>query len=153
MLSMLIAVSGVGILSLYVGSPSSIPQQSAPAPPAAPPDAETIHSEIHAIEALPQVPEHGAKLFFLARLYARTGELPKALALLKECAALDEGFDPGAARGLRVLKDNAEFQELVEQALRRRCITRTWCLPFRTRTCFRKGSPWIERSVCSTWAV
>ena len=117
---MLIAVCGVGMLLLYLCSASAIPQQSAPAPPVAPPDAETIHSQIHAIEALPQqFPEHGAALFFRARLYARLGELPKALALLKECAALDQGFDPGAARGLRVLQDNAEFQELVEQARRR----------------------------------
>lgn len=116
MLSMLIAVSGVGILSLYLWSPSTIPRQA----PAAPPDAETIHSEIQAIEALPQrFPEHGAALFFLARLYARLGELQKTMTLLKECAALDQGFDPGASRGLRVLKDNADFQELVEQTRRR----------------------------------
>jgi hypothetical protein len=115
MMSLLIAVAGGGIWSLYLWSPSTIPQQSAPAPP----DAETIHSEIRAIEALPQrFPEHGAALFFLARLHARLGELSKALALLKECAALDEGFDPGAAQGLQVLKDNAEFQELVAQARR-----------------------------------
>lgn len=114
MLSMLIAVSGVGILSTYLWSPSTIPRQ------AAPPDAETIHSEIQAIEALPQqFPEHGAALFFLARLYARLGELQKTMALLRECAALDQGFDPGAARGLRVLKDHADFQELVEQTRRR----------------------------------
>ena len=116
-MSMLIAVSGVGILSLCLWSPPTIPKQSAPT---APPDAQTIHSEIQTIEALPQpFPEHGAALFLLARLYARLGELPKALALLKECAALDEGFDPGAARGLRLLKDNAEFQELLEQTRRR----------------------------------
>ena len=116
MMLLLIAVAGGGILSLYLWPPSTIPRHSAPAPP----DAETIHSEIRAIEALPQqFPEHGAALFFLARLHARLGELPKALALLKACAALDEGFDPGAAPGLQVLKDNAEFQELVEQARRR----------------------------------
>ncbi len=118
-LSMVIAVTGPGILSLYLWSPSTIPRQ-APATPAAQPDAETIHSEIQAIEALPQqFPEHGAALFFLARLYARLGELQKTMALLKECATLDQGFDPGAARGLRVLHDNAEFQELVEQTRRR----------------------------------
>ena len=94
-------------------------QQSAPAP-GAPAESEKIRSDIQAIEALPQgFPEHGAALFFLARLYARLGELQKAMVLLKECAALDQGFDPGAARGLQVLKDNAKFQELVEQARRR----------------------------------
>lgn len=118
-LSMVIAVTGPGLLSLYLWSPSTIPRQ-APSTPAAQPDAETIHSEIQAIRALPQqFPEHGAALFFLARLYARLGELQKTMALLKECATLDQGFDPGAARGLRVLQDNAEFQELVEQTRRR----------------------------------
>ena len=113
-MSLLSAVAGGALWLAYLWPPS-IPRQSAPAP-----DAETIHSEIRAIEALPQqFPEHGAALFLLARLYARLGEWPKALALLKQCAALDEGFDPGAARGLRMLKDNAEFQELVEQARRR----------------------------------
>ena len=98
---------------------SATPRQSAPAPAIAP-EAEKIRSEIRTLEALPpSFPEHGAALFFLARLYARLGELPKALTLLKECAALDEGFDPGAARGLRVLKGNTEFQVLVEQAHRR----------------------------------
>lgn len=91
-------------------------RQSA-ATPVAPADAEKIRSDIQAIEALPpQFPEHGAALFFLARLYARLGESQRALGLLKECAALDQGFDPGAARGLRVLKDNARFQELVAEA-------------------------------------
>ena len=90
------------------------------APIVAPADAKKIRSDIQAIEAMPQrFPEHGAALFFLARLYARLGELQKAIALLKECDALDQGFDPGAARGLRVLKDQAEFQQLVERARRR----------------------------------
>ena len=94
-------------------------QQSAPAP-VPPAESQKIRSDIQAIEALPQeFPEHGAALFFLARLYARLGELQKAMMLLKECVALDQGFDPGAARGLRVLQDNAKFQELVEQARRR----------------------------------
>ena len=120
MIPVLMVVSGAGILSLYSWSRSTLPQQSPPAQPGAPPHAETMHSEIHAIEALPQqFPEHGAALFFLARIYARLGELQKAMVLLKDCAALDEGFDPGAERGLQVLKDNAEFQELVEQARRR----------------------------------
>jgi hypothetical protein len=34
--------------------------------------------------------DRGAALFLLARRYAHLGELQKALALLKECIALDE---------------------------------------------------------------
>ncbi len=116
----IIAACGLGVLSRHSAIVSASQQQSPPAPTIAAPEAEKIRSEIRAIEALPpSFPEHGAALFFLARLYAHLGESPKSLGLLKECAALDEGFDPGAARGLRVLKGNAEFQRLVEQAQRR----------------------------------
>ncbi|HET8923807.1 MAG TPA: hypothetical protein VFN26_12530 [Candidatus Acidoferrum sp.] len=93
-------------------------QQSAPTPPAAPPDAGLL-SLIHEVEgAMPQIADRGAALFFLARLYTRVGEVPKALAHLKECVALDQGFDPGAHRRLEPLKANPEFQELVEQVRR-----------------------------------
>ena len=93
-------------------------QQSATMPAAAAPDAGLL-SLIHEVEgAMPQVPDRGAALFFLARLYARVGEVPKALALLKECVALDQGFDPGAHRRLQPLKDNPEFQKLEEQVRR-----------------------------------
>ncbi len=128
---MLLAMLGFAVvaalLALSVGAPdcsshcltkqtaAGAAQQSAPAPLAPPPDAE-LRSLIHSVEgALPQIPDRGAALFFLARLYVRVGEIPKALALLKECVALDQGFDPGAHRRLQLLKDNPEFQKLVEQ--------------------------------------
>jgi len=118
------------LIALSVGAPdcsshclakertSGAAQQSSAPQPAAPPDAE-LRSLIHSVEgALPQIPDRGAALFFLARLYVRVGEIPKALALLKECVALDQGFDPGAHRRLQPLKDNPEFQKLVEQVRR-----------------------------------
>jgi hypothetical protein len=93
-------------------------RQSAPAAQAAQPD-EGLLSLIHSVEGtMPQIPDRGAALFFLARLYTRVGEVPKALALLKECVALNQGFDPSAHRRLQPLKDNPEFQKLVEQVHR-----------------------------------
>ena len=115
------------LIALSVGAPdcssyclakeptAATTQQSAPAPAAASPDAGLL-SLIHQVEgAMPQVPDRGAALFFLARLYVRVGEVPKALALVKECVALDQGFDPAAHRSLQPLKDNPEFQKLEEQ--------------------------------------
>jgi len=111
---LMLAALGFGVLLRLVPLPGAMAQQSAPAP--APADGE-LRSLIHSVESvLPQIPDRGAALFFLARLYTRVGEVTKALALLKECVALDQGFDPGAHRRLDPLKDNPEFQKLVEQA-------------------------------------
>src|SRR6266568_770728 len=85
----------LGISRSLSQSPSPTAQSSSQETPTQPPDAEQIRSEIRAVEALPvQFPEHGAALFLLARRYASLGDLPKALALMKECVALDQGFDP-----------------------------------------------------------
>jgi sugar lactone lactonase YvrE len=93
-------------------------EQSAPATTAPPPD-EGLRSLIRSVEnTLRLVPDRGAALFFLARLYTRVGEFPKAMALLKQCVALDQGFDPAAHRRLEPLKDNPEFQKLAEQVHR-----------------------------------
>lgn len=48
------------------------------------PEATNLHSQIQRIEtALPKITDHGAALFLEAKLYARLGDLPKALALVK----------------------------------------------------------------------
>jgi hypothetical protein len=120
---LMVAALGFGVLLRLVPLPGAMAQQSAPALAAAPADGE-LRSLIHSVEGtMPQIPDRGAALFFLARLYTRVGESPRALALLKECVALDQGFDPSAPwepteRGFQLLKDNPEFQKLVEQAHR-----------------------------------
>ena len=81
-----------------------------------------MRAEIRAVEnVLPKVPDRGAALFLLARRYAHLGELQKALALLKECVALDAGFDPepGESPSLRPLGSNQEFQNMLEEVRRR----------------------------------
>ncbi len=68
---------------------------------------------------LPTLADHGAGLFALARLYAQTGDKQKALALLKESLATDDGFDPNGSEMLAPLRSNADFAALAEQAQRR----------------------------------
>ena len=116
---LMLGAFGVRLLSRPALSADAMAQQSGPTPTARAPD-EGLLSLISSVEAtLPHIPDRGAALFFLARLYVRVGEIPKALTLLKQCVALDQGFDPGAHRRLQPLKDNPEFQKLEEQVRRR----------------------------------
>ena len=66
-------------------------------------------------ENLPQL-DRGAALFGLARLYAQTGDLDKALALTTDAVATGEGFDPAASGMLRPLRSKPEFAALAEKA-------------------------------------
>jgi hypothetical protein len=89
-------------------------------PTQAPADTAPVRAEIQRIEAsVPKITDRGAALFLLAKEYAQIGELPKSLSLLKECIALDEGFDSGDSPALRPLQPYLEFRELVEQVRRR----------------------------------
>ena len=95
--------------------------QQTPPPPASPSsETEARREEIQKVEeALPKIADHGAALFFLARRYAQIGDLDKALLLLRECIALDEGFDPSETIQLEALHSNPEFKTLVEGVRRR----------------------------------
>jgi hypothetical protein len=105
------------ILVLFAAT-SLLAQQNSPAPPAAP-DAARMRAQIQRIEdALPKIPDRGAALFLLAGRYARLGELQNALTLLKECTALQEGFDPADRPEFEPLKARPEFLELVDQVRR-----------------------------------
>ena len=66
-------------------------------------------------ELLPRVTDRGAALFLLAHDYARLGEQAKAFELLKQCMALDAGFDPRSDSAFSPLRDNPEFETLVER--------------------------------------
>jgi hypothetical protein len=109
-----------GVAVLRMSHAHSQQSSSTPLPaPAVPADAESVRAEIRSLEsALPRVPDRGATLFLLARRYAHLSDLPKALALLKECVALDAGFvpDPEKSPSLRPLESSAEFRELFLQA-------------------------------------
>lgn len=97
-------------------------QQDSSARMAAAGDAEDTRAEIRSLEALlPRIPDRGATLFLLARKYAHIGDLQKALALLKECAALDAGFvpDPKNSPSLRPLESDPDFRKLLAEARHR----------------------------------
>jgi hypothetical protein len=116
-----LVVCGVG-LSVARKSAATSSQQKSTAAFVPPADAEKVRAEIRAVEnVLPKIPDRGAALFLLARQYAHLGELQKALARLKDCLALDAGFDPepGESRSLRALASNPEFREMLEEVHRR----------------------------------
>jgi sugar lactone lactonase YvrE len=104
-------------------SPGSAPAaqvETQEAPPAPVGDPQRLRDEIKIVEGvLSRLPSRGAGLYLLAHHYARLGDATKALALLKECVALDEGFDPSDAPAFASLKSDAEFRDIVEQVRRR----------------------------------
>lgn len=80
---------------------------------------ESLRNEIKELERLlPVLVDRGAALFLLAHDYARLGERAKALDLLKQCVALDEGFDPARDTAFAQLKSASEFLILVEHVQR-----------------------------------
>jgi hypothetical protein len=83
--------------------------------PAEPTDAQEIREQIAAVRKLePTLPDRGAVLYFLAAAKQHLRETREALALLKECMALEEGFDPSGEPAFLELKNTKEFTTLVE---------------------------------------
>ena len=81
---------------------------------------QRLRDEIKAVEeVLPRLVDRGAALFLLAHDYARLGEQAKALYLLKQCVALDEGFDPAGDRAFASLRSGREFRQLIKRVRRR----------------------------------
>ena len=78
-----------------------------------------LHDEIRVVEQLlPRLVDRGAALFLLAHDYGRLGEQTKALDLLKQCVALDQGFDPAGDPAFVPLRGTPEFIDLVKQVRR-----------------------------------
>lgn len=83
--------------------------------PAEPDDAAEVREQIASVEKLmPSLPDRGAALYFLAVSKQHLHETREALALLKDCIALQEGFDPSGDPEFRGLKGEKEFDTLVE---------------------------------------
>ena len=81
---------------------------------AEPADAAEVREQIAIVEKLkPVVPDRGAVLFFQSTAKQHLGEAREALALLKECMALREGFDPSGSPSFLGLKGTKEFDDLV----------------------------------------
>lgn len=82
--------------------------------PAEPADADAVREQIAIVEKLQTVvPDRGAVLYFLSTAKQRLGEAREAIALLKECLALREGFDPSGDPAFLGLKGTKEFDDLV----------------------------------------
>lgn len=65
---------------------------------------------------LGKTPDRGAVLYFLAASHAQLQEPSEAMANLKQCIALKEGFDPSGEPAFVGLKESKDFLQLVEQA-------------------------------------
>lgn len=87
--------------------------------PAEPADAAEVREQIANVEKLlPTLPDRGAALYFLAASKQHLRETREALALLKECIKLQEGFDPSGGPDFRGMKGEKDFDALVERAHR-----------------------------------
>src|ERR1700674_330888 len=103
------------LLLLFV-LPPLFAQEEIKGAPAEPTDDAEVRAQISIVEKLmPSLPDRGAALYFLAKAKQHLGEMREALALLKECAALKEGFDPSGDSAFLALKGSKEFDELAER--------------------------------------
>ncbi|MGC2815592.1 MAG: hypothetical protein WA207_09320 [Candidatus Acidiferrum sp.] len=83
--------------------------------PAEPVEAQEIRNQISAVQKLESsLPDHGAALFFIAMAKIQLHETRDALALLKQCLTLHEGFDPSGDPAFMGLKESREFTTLIE---------------------------------------
>jgi len=81
---------------------------------------DRARADIAKAEALlSSVVDRGSVLFFLARRYIGLGERDRALELLRECLALDEGFDPSERAEFQPLAGDPRFEALARRARRR----------------------------------
>ena len=86
---------------------------------AEPADAAEVRKQIEIVEKLQAVvPDRGAVLYFLSTAKQHLGETREALAMLKDCLALREGFDPSGDPAFLALKGTKEFDDLVEKVHR-----------------------------------
>jgi SMP-30/Gluconolactonase/LRE-like region len=87
--------------------------------PAEPADAQQIRDQVSAVQKLqPTLPDRGAVLYFLAAAKEHLRETREALALLKECLLLQEGFDPSGDPAFLELKETKQFTAQIENVHR-----------------------------------
>ena len=85
--------------------------------PAEPDDAAEVRAQITAVEKLlPTFVDRGAVFYFLAASRMHLGETREALDLLKQCMALEEGFNPSGASEFAGLRSERAFTEIVDRA-------------------------------------
>jgi sugar lactone lactonase YvrE len=75
-----------------------------------------IRAQLAAAERLlGRTADRGAVLYFLAATHAELQESSAAMENLKQCIALKEGFDPSGDPTFAGLKEDKDFQKLIEQ--------------------------------------
>jgi hypothetical protein len=107
----------LSLLGALLASPPaySQDQEEIKGAPAEPTDAQEIREQIATVEKLQHsLPDRGAALYFLAAAKQHLHETREALAFLKECIALQEGFDPSGEPTFLELKTTKEFTTLIE---------------------------------------
>ena len=86
---------------------------------AEPADAGEVREQVQRVEQLlPQIPDRGAALYFLATAKQHLGENREAMRLLRECLALHEGFDPAGSPSFSKLEGSKPFDDLVREVHR-----------------------------------
>jgi hypothetical protein len=107
------------LFCVIVGLSPACAQEETRGAPAEPDNAAELRARMVSVEQLmPKLPDRGAAFFLLATSKQRLGETREALELLKECVALQEGFDPSGEPAFNGLKGTKEFDALVERVHR-----------------------------------
>jgi sugar lactone lactonase YvrE len=103
------------LAAIVAGAPAPPPPQ--PAQAAADDDPLNLRPQIPVVEKLlPALADRGAALFFLARVKASFGDPAGALALLRECVDLGQGFDPAGSPALETLRGDPRYDALAARA-------------------------------------
>lgn len=104
------------LVTLSIAPPSHCQdQEEIKGAPAEPTDAQDVREQIAAVEKLKKtLPDRGAALYYLAVSKQHLRETREAIALLKECLAMHEGFDPSGDPAFLELKGSKEFSAMIE---------------------------------------
>jgi len=108
-----VGLASDGLSSAAHAEVEAAQQASVPAPVSA---SQPLLDKTNAVKRLlPRLVDRGAALFLLAHDYALLGERLKALDRLKQCIALEEGFDPTGDLTFLSLRSAPEFHNLAER--------------------------------------
>jgi hypothetical protein len=87
--------------------------------PAEPDDAQHVREQIASVQKLQaKLPDRGSALYFLAAAKEHLRDSVEAFALLKECLALQEGFDPSGEPTFGEFRGTKEFTTMIDKAHR-----------------------------------
>jgi hypothetical protein len=117
--SSFLIIAGFTAVLLVPRTARSQDQEEIKGAPAEPTDAQEVREQITAVQKLQRtLPDRGAALYFLAAAKQHLRETREALALLKECIALQEGFDPSGEPAFLELKGSKEFTTITDSVHR-----------------------------------